>query len=89
MGLLVRQVKHITHAVQATREKFAEYITVLKEALRDGAEASAAHTAGISLLQPETGPAEAPHPPTPGALPQMTLVPSSAFTRSPMGLCCQ
>ena len=47
--------------VQATREKFADYITVLKEALRDGAEASAAHTAGISLLRPEPGsaPAEA------------------------------
>lgn len=46
--------------LQATREKFADYITVLKEALRDGAEASAAHTAGISLLPPEPDVAASP-----------------------------
>ena len=63
---MLQVIKHITHAAQATREKFAEYITVLKEALRDGAEASAARTAGISLLQPETGRTAAPHQPTPG-----------------------
>ena len=37
-----------------------DYITVLKEALRDGAEASAAHTAGILLLPPEPDLASAP-----------------------------
>ena len=62
-------VRDAAHAAQATREKFAEYITVLKEALRDGAEASAAHTAGISLLQPESGSAAPPEHPTPGAVP--------------------
>ena len=64
-GLYERDTRSDARAAQATREKFAEYITVLKEALRDGAEASAAHTAGISLLQPEAGPAAA-HS-TPGA----------------------
>ena len=60
-------LKRNSGAVQAIREKFADYITVLKEALRDGAEASAAHTAGISLLQPQIGSAAAPDQPTPGA----------------------
>ena len=46
--------------LQATREKFMDYITVLKEALRDGAEASAAHTAGILLLPPKPDLASAP-----------------------------
>ena len=53
--------------LQATREKFADYITVLKEALRDGAEASAAHTAGISLLPPEPELASAPPDKSAGA----------------------
>ena len=55
------------NSLQATREKFADYITVLKEALRDGAEASAAHTAGISLLPPEPALAAAPPDKTAGA----------------------
>lgn len=65
--MLKMSLKRSYGAVQAIREKFADYITVLKEALRDGAEASAAHTAGISLLQPQSGSAAAPDQPTPGA----------------------
>ena len=53
--------------LQATREKFMDYITVLKEALRDGAEASAAHTAGISLLPPAPDLAAAPSDKAAGA----------------------
>ncbi|CAL8469580.1 g9121 [Coccomyxa elongata] len=42
--------------LKATREKFTEYIALMKTALKDAAEASAAHSAGIQL-----------HPPPPGA----------------------
>lgn len=48
--------------LQATREQFTEYINVLKKAMRDAAEASAAHSAGIALLPPEGGEASSiPH----------------------------
>lgn len=51
---------------QATRERFTEYIAVMKKAFRDAAEASAAHSAGIQL-QPDDASAQA-HPP-PGKTP--------------------
>ena len=54
--------------VQATRERFTEYIAVMKKALRDAAEASAAHSAGIQLLTPSDSDSPQAHPP-PGTLP--------------------
>ena len=53
------QLTRHTATVQATRECFIEYIEVLKKALRDAAEASAAHTAGIVLVAPSSDPAAA------------------------------
>ncbi len=51
--------------VQATREKFTEYIALMKTALKDAAEASAAHSAGIQLHPPPPGATAEDHP-TPG-----------------------
>jgi hypothetical protein len=39
-------------SAQAMREKFAEYVALMKRALRQAAEAAAAATAGIRLLPP-------------------------------------
>ncbi len=58
--------------VQATRERFMEYIAVMKKALRDAAEASAAHSAGIQLLDASSDGAAQAHPP-PGKLPKQSL----------------
>lgn len=60
--------------VQATRERFTEYIAVMKKALRDAAEASAAHSAGIQLLTPSSNESAQANPP-PGMLPSTSLRP--------------
>lgn len=60
--------------MQATRERFTEYIAVMKKALRDAAEASAAHSAGIQLLNPSSNESAQAHPP-PGMLPSTSLRP--------------
>ena len=49
-----------------------EYIAVMKKALRDAAEASAAHSAGIQLLDASSDGAAQAHPP-PGKLPKQYL----------------
>ncbi|EIE21455.1 hypothetical protein COCSUDRAFT_66895 [Coccomyxa subellipsoidea C-169] len=69
-----RFLTELTHTT-ATRERFMEYIAVMKKALRDAAEASAAHSAGIQLLDASSNGAAQAHPP-PGKLPKQSLYPS-------------
>ena len=45
---------------QAMREKFGEYVALMKRTLRQAAETAAAHTAGMRLLPQGVEPAPAP-----------------------------